>query len=278
MLALLIGLAQLALGAPLWASEGEATDAGPRLPAALDEVKLEQRVGSPLPLDAHFVDEAGQTVALEQYFHEKPVLLALVYYECPMLCQLTLNGIATSLKPVNFNVGEDFEVVVLSIDAGETPEMAAVAKKVAVHRYGREETAAGWHFLTGEKDQIQRVADAVGFHFRYDPETDQYAHSAGIILVTPEGQTSRYFFGIEYAPRDVRLGLVEASENKIGSAIDQVLLFCLHYDPATGKYSAAVLNLTRVAGVLTALALALFVVLMLRREKSKPAHGNLGTA
>jgi protein SCO1/2 len=267
--------------APVWANvpgTGSGTAAARQLPAELEAVKFEQRMGSQLPLDARFVDEAGLPVRLGQYFGERPVVLSLVYYECPMLCQLTLSGLATSLKPVDFNAGEEFEVVVLSIDEGETPEMAAVAKDVALKRYGREATAAGWHFLTGEAEEIRRVAEAVGFNFRYDPETDQYAHSAGLVLVTPEGKASRYLFGIEYAPRDVRLGLVEASQDRIGSAIDQVLLFCLHYDPSTGKYSTAILNLTRVAGAITVLTLALFVIALLRREKSQPAHGTLGTA
>ena len=270
-----------AFAASAWAQD-DSLLAERHLPAELEAVKFEQRMGAQLPLDAAFIDDAGRSVQLNQYFgsstQTKPVVLSLVYYECPMLCQLSLSGLAASLKPVDFNVGEEFEVVVLSIDEGETPEMAAVAKDIAIKRYGREATAEGWHFLTGKAAEIRRVAEAVGFNFQYDPETDQYAHSAGIVLLTPEGKTSRYLFGIEYAPRDVRLGLVEASQSQIGSAIDQVLLFCLRYDPSTGKYSAAVLNLTRVAGGLTALALALFVIALLRREKSQPAHGTLGTA
>jgi protein SCO1/2 len=251
------------------------------LPAELQEVRFDQRMGAQIPLDARFLDEEGQEVTLGRYFGEqagsKPVVLALVYYECPMLCQLTLDGLAKGLKPVDFNVGEEFEVVVVSIDERETPEMAAVAKGVAVKRYEREETAEGWHFLTGEAAEIRRLADAVGFHFRYDPETDEYAHSAGIVLATPEGKTSRYLFGIEYAPRDVRLGLVEASENQIGSAIDQVLLFCLQYDPSTGRYSTAILNVVRGAGALTVLVIAFFLVAQWRRAKAQPTHGTLGT-
>jgi protein SCO1/2 len=272
--------ALLAFSSLAQASEGD-TKSRATLPPELAAVQFEQRMGAQLPLDARFVDEAGRSVALAEYFPGKggkPVVLSLVYYECPMLCQLSLSGLATALKPVDFNAGEEFEVVVLSIDEGETPEMASVAKEVALKRYDREGTADGWHFLTGDAEEVRRVADAVGFNYRYDPGTDQYAHAAGIVLMTPEGKASRYLFGIEYAPRDVRLALVEASENRIGSAIDQVLLFCLRYDPAKGQYSAAILNLLRVAGALTALSLAIFVVAMLRREKSQPAHGTLGTA
>lgn len=249
-----------------------------QLPAQLEGVGFDQRLGEALPLDAIFRDETGAEVMLGQYFGEKPVMMALVYYECPMLCGLVLSGISSTLKPLSFVPGEDFDIVVVSIDPNETPALAAKSKEDTLVRYGHPDTAAGWHFLTGDETSIKRLADAVGFRYRYDEATDLYIHAGGILLATADGRTSRYFYGVEYAPRDVRLGLVEASDNQIGSAVDQVLLFCFRYDPSTGKYSAAVLNLMRALAVLTMSVLAILIVRMVIRERRSKAKSNLGTA
>jgi protein SCO1/2 len=213
-----------------------------------------------------FRDEANRPVALSSFFHGKPVLLALVYYRCPMLCTQILNGVVSSLKAVSFNPGSDFEVVSVSFDPKDTPELAAEKKISYLRRYGRANTANGFHFLTGDEASIKALTDAVGFHYKYDPITDQFAHASGIMILTPEGRISRYFYGVEYAPRDVRLGLVEASANKIGTPVDEVLLFCFHYDPGTGKYGAIAINLLRGAGAVFVLICGAFLLLAWRRD------------
>jgi len=239
----------------------------PALPGALKGVGIDQKLNTQVPLDLTFRDEYGHTVPLSTYFHSgRPVLLAPVYYRCPMLCTQVLNGLASSLKAVSFDPGKDYEVVAFSFDPKDTPDLAAAKKQTYVRRYGRENTANGWHFLTGDPANIETLMDAVGFHYKYDPSTDQYAHASGVVLLTPEGRLSKYFYGVEYAPRDVRLGTVEASRNKIGTPVDQILLFCYHYDPSTGKYGAIVLNMVRAAAggfVLIGGGLLLFVF---RRE------------
>lgn len=236
------------------------------VPEGLREVGIEQRLDQPIPLDLTFRDEAGDSVRLGQYFDQRPVVLALVYYECPMLCTLVLNGLVSSLKAVALDAGEDFDVVAVSIDPGETPAMAAAKKEVYLHAYRRPAAAAGWHFLTGEEPAIRALADAVGFRYRYDEASGEYAHAAGVTVLTPAGRIARYFFGVEYAPRDLRLGLVEAAASRIGTAVDQLMLFCFRYDPATGRYSAAVLNLVRLGGILTVGAFGTFVIVSRKRE------------
>ncbi len=235
----------------------------------LSGVAFEQKLNEPIPLDLVFRDETGQSVQLGDYFGEKPVILTLNYYKCPMLCPLVLDELATSLAQIPLTMGDQFNVVTVSIDPRETPQLAAAAKKKYIRRYGRPGAEAGWHFLTGEEASIKRLAQAVGFHYAYDAKSDQYAHPAGIMILTPQGKISRYFYGIEYAPMDLRLGLVEASANKIGSLVDQVLLRCYHYDPVTGKYTLAVMNVLRLAGVTTVLILSSFVLVMFRRERRK---------
>jgi len=220
----------------------------PALPGALQGVGIDQRLDEQVPLSLTFRDEAGRDVPLSSFFHGKPVVLALVYYRCPMLCTQILNGLESSLKAVSFNPGQDFEVLAVSFDPKDTPELAASKKQLYLRRYGRPGTANGWHFLTGEESHIHALTEAVGYHVKYDPSTDQWAHASGIMIVTPDGRLSRYFYGVEYAPRDVRLGLVEASANKIGTPADQILLFCYHYDPHTGKYGALSLGIVRLAG------------------------------
>ena len=239
----------------------------PALPGALEGVGIDQKLNQQIPLDLIFKEETGSEVPLSTYFQPgKPVLLALVYYRCPMLCTQILNGVAGSLKAVNFNPGQDFEIVSVSFDPKDTTEIAAAKKQLYTRRYGRPNTANGWHLLTGDEANIKALTEAVGFHYKYDAATDQFAHASGIMLVTPEGRLSRYFYGVEYAPRDVRLGLVEASQNKIGNPVDQILLFCFHYDPATGKYGTVVTNLVRFTGAAFTLVCGTFLFIFLRRD------------
>jgi len=242
------------------------------LPPALRGVAFEQRLGEALPLDAIFTDSDGTTLRLGDLFGQRPVVVALVYFECPMLCNLVLNGVVASLRAVEFDAGDAFDVVVVSFDSRETPKLAAAKKANYVKSYGRAETASGWHFLTGDEANITRLTEAVGFRYVYDEERDEFAHSAGLVLATPEGEISRYFYGIEFPPRDLRLGLVEAADSKIGTVADQVLLFCFHYDPATGRYSLATLNAVRVGGVLTVAALLAFMLTALRRERNQASE------
>jgi protein SCO1/2 len=248
----------------------------PALPGALQGVGIDQNLNAQLPLDLTFRDELGRTVPLSTYFRSgKPVLLAPVYYRCPMLCTQILNGLASSLKAVSFNPGQEFEVVAFSFDPKDTVELAAAKKETYLHRYDRPNTANGWHFLTGDAPNIKALMDAVGFHYKYDPATDQYAHASGVMIVTPDGRLSKYFYGVEYAPRDIRLGLVEASLNKIGTPVDQILLFCYHYDPSTGKYGAVAVNTMRIAAGGFVLLAGAFLFLMLRRDVRLAARERL---
>jgi protein SCO1/2 len=238
------------------------------LPGALQGVGIDQKLDQQVPLNLNFVDEAGRTVPLSSFFHsKKPVILALVYYRCPMLCTQILTGLESGLKAVSFDPGKDFEVVSVSFDPKDTYQLAGEKKQTYLKRYGRPNTANGWHFLTGDEANIKALTDAVGFHYKYDAATDQFAHASGIMILTPDGRLSRYFYGVEYAPRDMRLGLVEASQNKIGSPVDQLLLFCYHYDVSTGKYGALVMRMIRVAGAGFVLVCGGFLWIALRREK-----------
>ncbi len=268
-LALAAGFAQPGQLAPAQPTIGmQDSNLRPALPGALQGVGIDQRLNAQVPLDITFRDEYGRAVPLSTYFHAgKPVLLAPVYYRCPMLCTQILNGLASSLKAVSFDPGKDFEVVAFSFDPKDTVELAAAKKQTYVRRYGRENTANGWHFLTGDPANIKALMDAVGFHYKYDPSTDQYAHASGIMLLTPEGRLSKYFYGVEYAPRDIRLGLVEASRNRIGTPVDQILLFCYHYDPSTGKYGAIALNMVRATAGVFVLIGGGFLLFVFRRER-----------
>jgi len=236
------------------------------------EVGFEQNLDAQLPLDAKFRDETGKTVELREYFGKRPVVLALVYYDCPMLCTMILNGMTGSLKAVNLDAGIDFEVVAVSFDPREGPELAAEKKQAYVKDYGRAGTEKGWHFLTGEPESIRRLTEAAGFKYYWDEESQQFAHASGVMVATSEGRLSRYFYGIEYPPRDLRLGLVEASQGRIGSPVDTILLYCYHYDPATGKYGLVIMNVIRLGGTLTVVALAAFILVMLRRERHGVLH------
>ena len=235
------------------------------LPPALQEVRIEQKLDQQLPLDLVFRDESGRDVKLGDYFGQKPVVLAFVYYDCPMLCTQVLNGMVTSFRVLPFQVGKEFDVVTISFDPKETPALAQSKKKVYVNYLPerlRANATNGWHFLTGDQANIEQITQAAGFHYRYDEETKQFAHASAIMVATPHGKLSRYFYGIEYAPRDLRLGLIESSANKIGSPVDQLLLYCYHYDPATGKYGAAVMKIMRIAGVLTVLGILAMMLLL----------------
>ena len=240
------------------------------LPPGLSKVGIDQRLNEQVPLDLQFKDDQGRTVRLGDYFHPgRPVIISLVYYNCPMLCGEVLNGMSTAFKVLKFTPGKEYEVVTLSIDPREKPPLAAAKKHTYLDHLDRPGAEAGWHFLTGERPQIDALADAIGWHYQYDPKLDQFAHAAGIVLVTPQGRISQYYYGIEFSARDMQLGIVEASGNRIGSLADQVLLFCYHYDPRTGKYGATVYNIVRLAGAATVLILGSFLVIMFRREATR---------
>ena len=282
--ALLIALGLTLMCGPLSAQVGQMSpdpgDAAKDRPGLLSQIRIDQRLNHQVPLDLPFTDERGQQVRLGDYFGKRPVILALVYYECPMLCTQVLNGLVSALGVMQFEPGREFDVVAVSFNPREGPGLASQKKAAYMERYARPRTASGWHFLTGPESSIKQLTDAVGFRYEYDERIKQYAHGAGIEVLTPKGVISKYFYGIEYSPRDIRLGLIEASEERIGTPIDDFLLFCYHYDPATGKYGAAVLRLVRVAGILTILAFATFLTVSLRRERAaaRAAGPEIGTS
>jgi protein SCO1/2 len=241
-------------------------------PGLFQKVRFDQNLDAPLPLDVTLRDEQGRAVRLGDYFGARPVIVNLVYYECPMLCNEVLNSLLRSLNALAFDVGKEFAVVTVSIDPAETPVLAARKKSAYLGRYGRKGAAQGWHFLTGDEAAIRRLAGSVGFRYVYDPQTRQFAHPAGIVIATPQGRIARYFFGISYPARDLRLGLVEASAGKIGAPMDQILLMCFHYDPRTGKYNVAIMNVIRVLGGLTLASLGTFLFVMFRRDRRNQAQ------
>lgn len=252
------------MNSPLYGAKPELKQTSNGLPSALREAKIEQRLGEQLPLDLTFRDEAGREVKLGQYF-DKPVVLAFVYYDCPMLCNQVLNGLTGALRALTFDVGKEFNVVTVSFDAREKPALAAEKKRSYIDEYKRAGAEGGWHFLTGDEESIERLTAAAGFGFTWDAPSEQFAHASGVMVVTPEGKLSHYFYGIEYAPKELRLGLVEASQNKIGNPVDQLLLYCFHYDPASGKYGPVVMNIVRLAGVATVIAIGVLLLLMRKR-------------
>ena len=249
-----------------------ATFSQSQLPEAVRNVGIDQRLNEQLPLYIEFRNEEGRLVTLGDFFREKPVVLSLVYHECPMLCSEVLEGLLRSLRVLSFDIGKEFEVLTVSFNPREDAPLAKSAKESYIRRYKREGASTGWHFLTGDQTSIDRLTKAVGFRYRYDAQKNQYAHAGGIMVLTPQGRLSRYFYGIEFAPKDLRLGLVEASQNRIGSVVDQVLLFCYHYDPVTGKYGLVILTTMRIIGVVFVLGLAAFVIVMLRREPAVPGR------
>lgn len=230
---------------------------------------IEQRLNEVVPLELGFRDETGDLVRLADYCSDKPVVLVLAYYKCPRLCTLVLNGLLDALKVIPYDAGKDFHVVVVSIDPQEGPSLAAEKKNTYVERYGRPGADRGWHFLTGDAESIGQLAEAVGFKYFYDERLKQYAHASGIMLLTPQGKLSRYFYGVSYSVRDLRLSLVEASSGRIGSPVDQLLLLCYSYDPATGRYAATAMNVVRLGGVVTVLTLITFLAWSWRREVSR---------
>jgi protein SCO1 len=235
-------------------------------PELLKDVGIDQKLNDSVPLDLTFRDEAGETVKLGQFFGDKPVVLSLVYYNCPMLCTQVLNGMERSLKDVPMDIGKQFSVVTVSIDPTERPALASAKRALYTGLYGRPGATQGWHFLTGDEPQIKRLANAVGFRYAYDPASKQFAHASAIMILTPQGKLSRYLYGIQYATRDLRLGLVEASEGKIGTPVDQILLFCYHYDAATGKYSLLISRVLKAAGIFTILVIGIGIFLLARSE------------
>jgi protein SCO1/2 len=261
-LLLTLGLSSAAFGA-------REVPQGTELPRQLKSVGIDQKLNSQLPFDAVFTDETGVARPLRDYFQGRPVVLALVYYECPMLCTMTLNGLLRTLRPMTLDVGRQFDVIAVSFDPNDTPQLAEKKRFEYLERYNRPGSEAGWKFLTGDATNIQRLTEAVGFRFSKDPETGQWAHAAGIQVITPDGRIARYFYGVEYSSRDLRLALVEASQGKIGTAVDQVLLFCFHYDPTTGKYGLLIMNLLRMGAALTVLALLTFWFINRRGRRGK---------
>jgi protein SCO1/2 len=237
-------------------------------PPRLENVGIDQHLDAQVPPDLTFRDDTGKTVKLGDYFGRKPLILNLVYYNCTMLCGEALAGLASAMRLVKFDVGNEFDVITVSFDPRETPEMAAAKKIDYVKRYGRANAAAGWHFLTGQPESINALTKAVGFNYQYDPKSNQYAHATAIMVLTPQGRISRYFYGVDFPPKDLRMGLVEASQGKIGNAVDAVLLYCYHYDPAIGKYGAMVANILRLAAALTILLLGGLIFILWRLDRS----------
>jgi protein SCO1/2 len=238
-------------------------------PEDLRRIGFDQHLGEQAPLDVPLRDEAGRLVQLAEYFGTKPVILTLNYYSCPMLCTVELNGLLSSLRTLSFDVGDQFEVVTLSIDPAETPALATAKKAGYVRRYGRPGAQSGWHFLTGDETSIRRLTRAVGFRYAYDRVSGQFVHPAGIVILTPRGRIARYLYGVEYPPRDLRLALIEASAQKIGSPVDQVLMLCFRYDPASGKYTLLIVNIMKVLGIITVAALGASLLVMFRRDRRR---------
>lgn len=241
------------------------------LPPALKTIGIEQKLNEQVPLDAVFKDENGKEVRLGEYFGKRPVILALVYYECPMLCNEVLNGLTGTLKSLAFDTGKEFDVVAISFDARENdkPELAKNKKESYMKRYGRPGTENGWHFLTGTQSEIDKVTKAVGFNYKWDEQSNQFAHAGGIMVTTPEGKLSRYLYGIDYAPKDVKFAVMESAQNKIGSSAERLMLYCFHYDPSTGKYGLSILRVMRLGGIATLIGLGAMLFVFWRRSKAK---------
>jgi len=265
----IVGITALLLAACTLRAQTIPGNVGPTaaaMPQALKNVGFEPPLNGPMPLDLSFLDETGRSVQLRDYFGQKPVVLAFVYYGCPMLCDQVEQGVVGVLRMLAFNPGRDYEVVFVSFDSRETPQMAAEKKKKALVHFRRPETDSGWHFLSGSKESIEAVTKAANFRFSFDAKSNLFAHASGVMLLTPDGHISRYFYGVEYPGRDMRLGLVDASAGKIGTPIDHVLLYCYHYDPSAATYSASILKIIRLGGVLTILCIVGGILISRRRE------------
>jgi len=268
-------LAVTVLNLPAW---GQGITQGPVSPPAnvrppgLKNVAIEQNLNEQIPAALTFRDETGKTVTLGDYFGKKPMILNLVYYQCPMLCGEVLTGLESALRVLKFDVGKEFDVLTVSFDPKETPQMAAAKKAEYLKRYGRPGASEGWHFLTGPAASIDALTKAAGFQYQYDPKSGQFAHATAIMVLTPEGKIAQYYYGVEYAPKDLRLGLIQASENKIGTVVDQVLLYCYHYDPDTGKYGAIISRVLQLAAGATVLILGTFLIVMFRMNPTTVAR------
>ena len=265
--ALSLALALVVVLPALAAAHEVAKEPYARDEAFLKDVGFDQKLGAQIPLGLTFKDETGRPVELGSYFGSKPVILALTYYNCTMLCPLLMDGLIKALRPLSLEAGRQFTVLVASINPRETPTLAASKKDLYVQRYGKPGAAKGWHFLTGQEDAIRQLTQAVGFRYVYDAKKDDYAHPTGLLLLTPQGTISRVLYGVEYDSRDLRLGLVEAAAGTIGTPVDQILLYCYHYDPLTGKYGLIIMNVLRVAGIATVFCLGGFMLLMIRRDR-----------
>lgn len=266
--ALAVLLASAAAAASVRAQDAPAPTAA-QSPGALADVSIEQRLGAPLPLDAALRDESGRTVRLGDYFHRRPVLLAFVYYECPMLCSYVESGTVKAMRALSFSAGREFELVTVSIDPSDLPKIAAAKKADFVKSYDRPGAEAGVHFLTAPAESIAAITRAAGFRYARDPETKGFSHAAGIMLATPDGNLSKYFYGIEYSARDIKLGVMEASNRRIGTPVDRVLLYCSHYDPTSGRYGIVVMRVVRLGGLATVGSLGVFMAVMFRRERRR---------
>ncbi len=275
-----IALGMLLLTAPAWGqamTQGILSPPANVRPPGLINVGIEQRLNQQVPLDLAFRDETGKSVHLSDYFGQRPVILNLVYYKCPMLCSEVMSGLTRSLKVIKFDAGNQFSVLSVSFNPNETPQLAAAAKANYMQRYGRPQDADGWHFLTGSQESITGLTKAVGFQYQYDAKTDQYAHATAIMVLTPDGRVSQYYYGIEYSPKDLRLGLIQASNRKIGTIVDEVFLYCYHYDPATGKYGAVISRILKLSGLATILLIGGMVLILFRsgaHSKGKEQHGS----
>ena len=250
----------------LFAAEAAPATNGSLLPPSLKGIGIEQKLEGEIPLDIIFRDESGAAVPLRTYFGSKPVLLVPVYYTCPMLCSQILNGVVAGLRPLSLKPGRDFEIVAFSFDSKDTPQTARLKMDHYAHSYSSRAGTNGWHFLTGNQKAIDALTQAIGFHYRWDDVHNMFVHASGVMLLTPQGRLARYLYGVEFEPKDLKLGLIESSQNRIGSPVDQVLLFCYHYDPKTGKYGAVVINMLRLAAGLTLGILAFVMILLWRRD------------
>jgi protein SCO1/2 len=264
-----VALCCLLLGSSLAAGQGMGPPAlSPAMPPPqiLNNIEIEQKLNAPVPLELPFLDEQGGAVKLGDYFGKRPVVLALVYYDCPMLCTEVLNGMVSAFGVLKFDIGKEYDVVTVSFDPREKPELAKAKKATYVRRYGRPGAEQGWHFLTGEAASINALTKAVGFKYQWDAQTQQFAHSTALMVLTPQGKIAQYFYGVEYSPKDLRLGMVEASQGRIGTPVDQILLYCYHYDPRTGRYGAIITRVLQIAGAITVLVLGGFILMMLKME------------
>jgi protein SCO1 len=262
-----VASAQPMAGSPAPGMRQESGTPSASLPQPLREIGFDQNLDQHIPLDTTFRDESGQTVQLARYFGRRPVVMLFAYYDCPMLCTQVISGLASALNVLSLKPGQDFEIVTVSFDPRDTPASASAKKAHFIERYRKPGASDAWHFLTGDQPSIDRLTKAAGFRYVWDDATRQFAHPSGVIVLTPDGRLARYLFGIEYGPRDLRFGIIEASEGRVGNPADALILYCYHYDPMTGRYGLVIMRVIRIAGVLTVLGMAAFIIAMTRRER-----------